>query len=121
MILQLTIKEGKKDRMFKVLSNLKESIFAVIAIILLLILQANCDLALPDYTSRIVNVGIQQSGIENTAPETIRKSTMDSILMFTYDDEYILSNYILNGDLYNQKKLNNEEQENLNNIKEGKA
>ena len=116
MILQLTIKEGKKDRMFKVLSNLKESIFAVIAIILLLILQANCDLALPDYTSRIVNVGIQQSGIENTAPETIRKSTMDSILMFTYDDEYILSNYILNGDLYNQKKLNNEEQENLNNI-----
>ena len=77
--------------MLKVLKNLKESALAVIAIILLLIVQANADLALPDYTSKIVNVGIQQSGVENTAPEVIRKSQMDNILKFTSDDEAILS------------------------------
>ena len=45
--------------MFKVLKNLKESWISVIAIVLLLIVQAAGDLTLPDYTSKIVNVGIQ--------------------------------------------------------------
>ena len=104
--------------MLKVLKNLKESALAVIAIILLLIVQANADLALPDYTSKIVNVGIQQSGVENTAPEVIRKSQMDNILKFTSDDEAILSDYTYVEDeyVYKQNKVNSEEQENLNNL-----
>lgn len=104
--------------MLKVLKNLKESALAVIAIILLLIVQANADLALPDYTSKIVNVGIQQSGVENTAPELIRKSQMDNILKFTSDDEAILSDYtyVEDEDVYKQNKVNSEEQENLNNL-----
>ena len=50
--------------MLKILKYLRESKAAVIAIILLLILQAYGDLSLPGYTSRIVDVGIQQGGIE---------------------------------------------------------
>lgn len=45
--------------MFKVLRNLKKSMLSVIVIILLLCVQAWADLALPDYTSKIVNIGIQ--------------------------------------------------------------
>ena len=79
--------------MFKVLKNLKESWISVIAIVLLLIVQAAGDLTLPDYTSKIVNVGIQNGGIENVAPEVIRKSEMENLLIFTDDDDKILSSY----------------------------
>lgn len=81
--------------MFKILKNLKESWLSVIVIILLLILQATVDLSLPDYTSKIVNIGIQQGGIENASPEVIRKSTMESLLLFTEKDNDILNNYTL--------------------------
>ena len=79
--------------MLKILKNLKESWTAVIAIIILLCIQAGADLKLPDFTSQIVNVGIQQSGIENVAPEVIRKSTLDNLQYFTDDYETILENY----------------------------
>ena len=62
--------------MFKILRNLKKSVVSVIIIVILLCLQAATDLALPDYTSKIVNVGIQQGGIENVSPNVIRKTTM---------------------------------------------
>ena len=81
--------------MLKVLRNLKESALSVIAIVLLLIIQASADLALPDYTSKIVNVGIQQSGIENSSPKAIRKNEMENILLFSNEDDEILQNYIL--------------------------
>ena len=79
--------------MLKVLRNLKQSCISVIIIVLLLIVQAACDLTLPDYTSKIVNVGIQNGGIEDVAPDVIRKSTMDNLLIFTENDEKILSSY----------------------------
>ena len=79
--------------MFKVLKNLKESWISVITIVLLLIVQAAGDLTLPDYTSKIVNVGIQNGGIENVAPEVIRKTEMDNMLIFTEEDDKILSSY----------------------------
>ena len=79
--------------MFKVLKNLKESWISVITIVLLLIVQAAGDLTLPDYTSKIVNVGIQNGGIENVAPEVIRKSEMDNMLIFTEEDDKILESY----------------------------
>lgn len=81
--------------MFKVLKNLKQSAISVILIIILLCVQAATDLALPTYTSRIVNVGIQQGGIENAAPEVITKIKMDELLKFTNDDEKILNDYEL--------------------------
>ncbi|MCI8344794.1 MAG: ATP-binding cassette domain-containing protein [Clostridia bacterium] len=81
--------------MFKILKNLKKSALSVAIIVLLLCVQAWADLTLPDYTSKIVNVGIQQGGIENSVPEAIRKSQMNKLLIFTKDDENILSKYIL--------------------------
>ena len=81
--------------MLKLLKNLKESAAVIVVIVLLLIVQAMTDLSLPDYTSKIVNVGIQQSGIENVAPTVIRQSEMESVLLFTDSDDEILSNYTL--------------------------
>lgn len=80
--------------MLKVLKNLKKSFFAVIIIIALLCLQAAADLALPDYTSKIVNTGIQSGGIETAVPYIISKENMDIILLFNKDNN-ILNNYTL--------------------------
>ena len=119
--------------MLKVLKNLKESAISVIVIVILLCVQAATDLALPTYTSKIVNIGIQQGGIENSAPEYIAKNQMDSLLKFTNDDEKILNNYeliskdsksydkavkdypeIANQEVYKLKDINEEEQDSLN-------
>ena len=95
--------------MKKILSILKKYIPAIILIIVLLVLQAYCDLSLPDYTSNIINVGIQEKGIESSVPEKISKESMDKILIFTDDksDEKILSNYNLNDDNYELKQISN--------------
>ena len=73
--------------MLKILKNLKESWIQVILIIALLCVQAAVDLKLPSYTSNIVNVGIQQGGIENSVPEYIRKTQLDNLFMFTTESE----------------------------------
>lgn len=81
--------------MLKVLKNLKKSLGFVIVIVILLCIQAAADLALPDYTSKIVNNGIQAGGIVSSAPDIISKGDMDTILLFTEDDEEILNDYSL--------------------------
>ena len=81
--------------MLKILKNIKESLISVIIIVILLCLQAGTDLALPDYTSKIVNIGIQQGGIQNVSPEAIRKEQMENLLLFSTDDEKILNCYTL--------------------------
>ena len=81
--------------MLKVLKNLKNSWAAAIAIVILLCVQAAADLALPDYTSKIVNVGIQYGGIEEKIPEVISSSTMQDLLVLTEDDSEILDGYDL--------------------------
>lgn len=63
----------KEEKMLKVLRNLKKSFWSVLVIVILLCIQATTDLALPDYTSKIVNVGIQSGGIETAVPEVISK------------------------------------------------
>ena len=83
--------------MLKVLKNLKKSWLSVLFIVTLLCVQAAADLALPDYTSKIVNDGIQAGGIDKAVPEVIAKQDMDEILMFTEDDEQILDAYELVG------------------------
>ncbi len=88
--------------MLKVLKNLKKSLGAVIIIVILLCVQATTDLALPDYTSKIVNEGIQSGGIEKALPEVISKTDMDSMLIFTDKDNEILDNYTLVGETRNK-------------------
>ena len=124
--------------MFKVLKNLKESWISVITIVLLLIVQAAGDLTLPDYTSKMVNVGIQNGGIENVAPEVIRKSEMENMLIFTEEDDKILASYeeiskdnldsaeyeklvkkypaLENESLYKIKKISSSEQDELDSL-----
>ena len=60
---------------------------AMIAIILILFVQAYCDLSLPAYTSNIVNVGIQQGGIEDEIPEQIAREEMDKLLLFVSEED----------------------------------
>nr|WP_253198430.1 ABC transporter ATP-binding protein [Clostridium gasigenes] len=69
----------------------------IIIIIGLLIVQAVCDLSLPDYTSDIVNVGIQQGGVKNAVPEIIRKEQLENIMLFMNDNDKseVMNNYIL--------------------------
>ena len=73
--------------MIKLMKYLKKSAGYVVLIIALLFLQAYCDLSLPDYTSKIINVGIQQSGIEDNVPDKIRKTSMDSLKLFIGEDD----------------------------------
>lgn len=84
--------------MLKVLKNLEKSFWSVVAIVILLCVQAQADLRLPDYTSKIVNVGIQAGGIENAIPQIISKENMENMLMFSDNKEEILNNYTLVGE-----------------------
>ena len=72
--------------MKNIIRFLKGSEKALILILLLLILQAYCDLSLPAYTSDLLNVGLQQSGIEYAAPDTIRAETLDTLELFMPDE-----------------------------------
>ncbi len=99
--------------MLKVFKNLKNSAVSLVFIILLLCLQAYTDLELPNYTSKIVNVGIQAGGIENPVPEILSKEQMESMLIFTKEDERILENYTL---IKNKEELNSEQLNIINNL-----
>ena len=79
--------------MKQILSILKKHLPKIGFIIVFLVLLANCDLALPSYTSNIVNVGIQQNGIENAVPIVIRKTTFNSLKMILNEDSEVLDNY----------------------------
>lgn len=93
--------------MIKVFKYLKSSIFSVLAVILLLIVQAILDLTLPDYTSKIINVGVQQGGIENAAIEQIGEDSLEKVLLFTSskNKKYILSNYTVSNKTYKGEKI----------------
>ena len=71
-------------RMFK---ELKGSYRFVLIIVALLFLQAYCDLSLPSYTSNIINVGVQQGGIEDSVPDEIRSSSMEQLMLFMDEDD----------------------------------
>ena len=83
--------------MLRLLKYLKPYTLAILLTIGLLFIQANADLALPDYLSRIINNGIQQSGVENAVPEAIRQSQMDKLLIFMSADDQtrVLADYTL--------------------------
>lgn len=72
--------------MKKILKHLKPFIGAIFVSFVLLFVQAICDLSLPDYMSNIVNVGIQQGGVDNAVPKVIRASEFDKLLIFMNDE-----------------------------------
>ena len=84
--------------MFKIMKYLGEFKASAAAVILLLILQAYCDLSLPSYTSDIVDVGIEQGGIESAVPEIMRAETLEGICFLSDEDALIRENYRLNED-----------------------
>ena len=97
---------------------MKERWHYIVMIILLLFVQAFCDLSLPDYTSKIVNVGIQQKGIEDGVPETLRKESMEQVCLFMdeKDAKKVKDFYKEDGDVYRLKDVTEEEREDLNQI-----
>ena len=116
--------------MLKLFRYLKKAYLPVICIVALLIMQALCELSLPTYTSNIVNVGIQQGGIEDAVPEVMREQTFQglSAVMKKDDAEEMKDAYELyskdkvadskydtykDGRLYVRKDISSEEREDL--------
>ncbi len=73
--------------MVKIIKELKPFTVLVLIIVGLLFAQAMADLALPDYMSNIVNVGIQQNGIENAVPQVIRAEKMEKLKILLDEEE----------------------------------
>ena len=73
--------------MRKLFQFLKPYAPRVLLILCVLVVQAYCDLSLPTYTSNIVNVGIQQSGIDEEIPENISEEEMNRLLLFVSEDD----------------------------------
>ncbi len=116
--------------MLKLFRYLKKAYFPVLCIIALLVIQAICELSLPTYTSNIVNVGIQQGGIEDAVPEVMREETFQglSAVMEQDDAKEMKDAYELyskkqvqdsdyksykDGRLYVRKNLSSDEREKL--------
>ena len=79
--------------MTKIFKQLARHWAVCLAVFALLFVQAYCDLSLPDYTSKIVDTGIQQGGIESPLPQTVRKSTLDALsLLMSEEDAQKLQN-----------------------------
>ena len=79
--------------MTKIFKQLARHWAVCLVVFALLFVQAYCDLALPDYTSKIVDTGIQQGGIESPLPQTLRKSTLDTLsLLMSEEDAQKLQN-----------------------------
>ena len=107
--------------MVKLMRYLKKSAGYIVLIMGLLFLQAYCDLSLPDYTSRIINVGIQQGGIEDNVPQKMRTSTMKALSEFMDDDDMkqVEKYYEEDKDIYVLKDgISKDERENLDHLLE---
>lgn len=70
-----------------ILKTLRKYTWQILLVIFLLFLQASCNLELPNYTSKIVDVGIQQGGIEDNVLEVIRESEYNKLMLFLDDNE----------------------------------
>ena len=113
--------------MTKLLKFLKPYAGAVAAIICVLIVQAYCDVSLPAYTSDIVNVGIQQSGIDEKVPEEISEEDLSSLMMLAPSDkqeeiqeayEESKGDYDYDGKVFSLKDSVKEDKEELENLEE---
>ena len=100
-------KENKA--MKKLLKYLRPFAGAIIVAIMLLFVQAISDLSLPSYMSNIVNIGIQQKGIEDAVPKAIKSSELNKLLLFTNsDDKKVVED---NYKLIRKEELSNDDYE----------
>ena len=103
--------------MFKVLKYAKQLWYIMLVILALLFVQVYCELTLPGYTSDIVDVGIQNKGVEYPIPEKISEDTFERLTLFLTEEELsVVENaYRKNKDVYevNLKSLEEQEYENL--------
>ena len=77
--------------MIKIFKQLGRHWAACIAVVALLFVQAYCDLSLPDYTSKIVDIGIQQGGIESPVPDTVRDTTLQALTLLMREEDAALA------------------------------
>ena len=101
--------------MLKIFKYLKESKWSVLAIIALLVVQAYCDLALPQYTADIVDIGIGQKGIENAVPRRLGAETYAGLMSLMTQEERALmasaygqeddGGYVFQGDKETEEAL----------------
>ena len=98
--------------MLKLAKYIKKYTGVILLIIVLLVIQANCDLSLPTYTSNIVNVGIQQSGIEDAVADTISSDSMERLFLFMdqEDQELVKANYTEENGIWSLNKISTEDE-----------
>ena len=89
--------------MLKIFRYLKKAYIPIACIVLLLCVQVSCELTIPTYTSNIVNVGIQQGGIEDAVPDAVREESMQALMgmMKPKDAEKVKDAY----ELYSRKQV----------------
>ena len=101
----------------KILKTLKKHWLSMLIMVVLLAAQAITDLKLPDYTSKIISIGVQQGGVENATPNIIRESELNKVLLFLNDKDKdtILDNYkvLTKNDYENYENYPLLEKENL--------
>jgi len=98
--------------------HLKKHTFTIILVMIFLFIQAMCDLSLPDYTSKIVDIGITQNGIEDNVPEEIKEKELNKLKLFLTKEEktIIEENYDLKENTYYLKNINQDTRTNISNI-----
>ncbi|MGY3782139.1 ABC transporter ATP-binding protein [Gemella taiwanensis] len=102
----------------KLIKYLKGFLVPMIFLVAILGVRVVAELALPTYTSNIVDKGIQQSGIEDTVPEKISEKSFRELQLFMTDDEIkkVSSKYAKDGDVYKLDTINDKERSELNDI-----
>ena len=102
----------------KLLKYLKGFKIAIISLVVVLGVRVVAELALPTYTSNIVDTGIQQSGIEDAVPSKISEKSLNTLELFMSDDEIkqVTENYTKDGNTYILNNVSDETRMKLNNI-----
>ena len=102
----------------KLLKYLKGFKIAILSLVVILGVRVVAELALPTYTSNIVDTGIQQSGIEDAVPSKISEKSLNTLELFMSDDEIkqVTENYTKDGDNYILNNVSDETRMKLNNI-----
>lgn len=97
-----------------ILNNLKKHTITIILVIVFLFIQALCELSLPDYTAKIVDIGIRQNGIEDNVFEKIEKKEFEKLLSISEEyKEKIKAKYEKKDNVYYLKKITEEERKEL--------
>ena len=102
----------------KLIKYLKGFLIPMIFLVAILGVRVVAELALPTYTSNIVDKGIQQSGIQDAVPEKISEKSFRELQLFMTDDEIkkVTAKYTKDGDVYKLDNINDQERSELNNI-----